>query len=241
MTCAYEPTESALVAAGGLDNLCTVYRVSESSTIETELQYHDGYLSSCRFLDVSTILTSSGDSTCALWDLAASKPKHVFSDHSGDVMALDVSPTDPWTFVSGSCDCSAKLWDARASKCVMTFPGSEGDVNAVAFMRNGLAFVTGTEEGIARMQDIRSFGVVNEFANDVMVTGISGVAFSKSGRLLFTGCDDNNVYAWDTLEDRSSPLQVHEYHQQRVAAVALPLSGQCVAAASWDTDVSLWA
>lgn len=63
MTCAYSPTGSA-VACGGLDNICTIYQLStRDGNVRTtrELLGHTGYLSCCRFLDKSKILTSSGD------------------------------------------------------------------------------------------------------------------------------------------------------------------------------------
>ncbi len=114
-------------------------------------------------------------------------------------------------------------------------------INAAAFMPSGLAFATGAEEGVSRLFDLRCYAPVNEFSNDVMVSGIASLAFSRSGRIVFTGGDDNVLYAWDALEDRPSPLQSLEDHQGRVAAIAVPESGQCVAAASWDFDVSIWA
>ncbi len=73
MTCAYAPSGN-LVACGGLDNLCSIYKISGAQTSEgaaknasQELAQHEGYLSCCRFLSDSQILTSSGDSTCLLW------------------------------------------------------------------------------------------------------------------------------------------------------------------------------
>ena len=76
MTCAYEPTKGMYVACGGLDNLCSVYKV-DSEALATgnsrdnyaELVKHDGYLSCCRFIDERKIITSSGDATCILWDI----------------------------------------------------------------------------------------------------------------------------------------------------------------------------
>ena len=51
---------------GGLDNICSIYslRTREGNVrVTKELQGHTGYLSCCRFLDDSKILTSSGDMT----------------------------------------------------------------------------------------------------------------------------------------------------------------------------------
>lgn len=65
MTCAYAPSGS-FVACGGLDNICSIYSLKTREgnvRVSKELQGHSGYLSSCRFLDDSRILTSSGDMT----------------------------------------------------------------------------------------------------------------------------------------------------------------------------------
>ena len=46
MTCAFEPTNNRLLASGGLDNLCSVYKISEDGKADTraakELAGHDG-------------------------------------------------------------------------------------------------------------------------------------------------------------------------------------------------------
>ena len=74
MTCAY--SKNGMVACGGLDNLCSVYKVpnnmdgnTPSSKPAAELAQHEGYLSCCRFVngDDKEIITSSGDSTCIMW------------------------------------------------------------------------------------------------------------------------------------------------------------------------------
>ena len=71
MTCAFEPTQGELVACGGLDNLCSIYKINTTGDggagqygapqrAHKELAAHDGYLSCCRFFDNgSKIITSS--------------------------------------------------------------------------------------------------------------------------------------------------------------------------------------
>jgi guanine nucleotide-binding protein G(I)/G(S)/G(T) subunit beta-1 len=93
MSCAFEKETDRLVACGGLDNICSIYDVSSAGSVggvalPNELVGHDGYLSSCKFLPGNKVLTSSGDSTCALWDIADGKGRKLqtFSDHSADVM-----------------------------------------------------------------------------------------------------------------------------------------------------------
>jgi len=47
------------------------------------------------------ILAGSGDSTCALWDVEKSSLIQSFHGHGGDIMAIDLSPSETGnTFVS---------------------------------------------------------------------------------------------------------------------------------------------
>jgi guanine nucleotide-binding protein G(I)/G(S)/G(T) subunit beta-1 len=118
MTCAYSPS-GQLVACGGLDNLCSVYKLPGTSAAGKqdggkqltygELAQHEGYLSCCRFIHDDEIITSSGDATCILWDVDGKQPKAIFNDHTGDVMSISVFD-ERGLFVSGSCDSTAKLW-----------------------------------------------------------------------------------------------------------------------------------
>lgn len=53
-------------ACGGMDNMCTVYDVNNrdstgAAKMVRELAGYEGFLSSCRFLDDTHILTGSGD------------------------------------------------------------------------------------------------------------------------------------------------------------------------------------
>lgn len=64
MTCAYSPS-GQFVACGGLDNLCSVYRVPQGvrdggatagpQKTHAELAQHEGYLSCCRFISDSEV------------------------------------------------------------------------------------------------------------------------------------------------------------------------------------------
>ena len=110
MTCAYAPSGS-YVACGGLDNICSIYSLKTREgnvRVSRELPGHTGYLSCCRFLDDNQIVTSSGDMTCALWDIETGQQITSFTGHTGDVMSLSLAP-DTRTFVSGACDASSKV------------------------------------------------------------------------------------------------------------------------------------
>lgn len=246
MTCAYEQSAHQLVACGGLDNVCSVYKLKPPgntiSRAEVELRGHDGYLSCCRFLSPSQILTCSGDSTCVLWDLTRREKIRDFTDHGADVMSVSVSPTNPNVFCSGSIEPNVKVWDIRAPSrpCTHTFAGHESDVNAVDFFPDGNAVGTGSEDASCIIYDLRARGALNKFTDEQAMLGIFSVNFSKSGRLLFAGYEEHMCYAWETI---SSDLIYHtlQGHTNRVSTVGVNPDGNALCTGSWDQTLMVWA
>jgi len=246
MTCAYSDA-GTFVACGGLDNLCSVYQVpSAGDTTQgqqqksvCELAQHEGYLSCCRFIGESEIITSSGDSTCILWDVESRSPKAIFDGHTGDVMSVSVHK-DKNIFCSGSCDATAKLWDFRDSKApARTFPGHESDINSIQFFPDGNAFVSGSDDSTCRMFDIRAYKQVNRYANNKILCGITSVAFSKGGHLMFAGYDDYNCYVWDTRH--ANYVEQLVGHDNRVSCLGVSSDGAALCTGSWDTLLKIWA
>lgn len=128
---------------------------------------------------------------------------------TGELFSLSLGPNQN-VFVSGACDATAKLWDIRTGKATQTFVGHESDINAVSyvailsiafrsspdligpnrFFPNGDAFATGSDDASCRLFDLRADRELNAYMNDTILCGITSVAFSISGRLLFGGYDD---------------------------------------------------
>jgi guanine nucleotide-binding protein G(I)/G(S)/G(T) subunit beta-1 len=245
MTCAYSPSGN-LVACGGLDNLCSVYKLPSNKDgsnaqqkTHGELAQHEGYLSCCRFIRDDEIVTSSGDSTCILWDVETKSPKAIFNDHTGDVMSVSIWDSHE-VFVSGSCDATAKLWDHRQSKsCVKTFAGHESDINSVQFFPDGNGFGTGSDDSSCRLFDIRAYDQLNRYSADKILCGITSVAFSRSGKFLFAGYDDFNCYIWDT--QLGTMVDELNGHDNRVSCLGVTNDGKAMCTGSWDTLLKIWA
>lgn len=241
MTCGYSPSGN-FVACGGLDNLCTVYDLKLKDhgppRLARTLSAHIGYISCCRFISDHNIITSSGDMSCILWDIEANKMVQDFSGHTGDVMSVSISP-DKNTFVSGSCDSSTKLWDLRTTRCVQTFKGHESDVNAVEFFPSGDAFVTGSDDSSCRLFDIRADCEMNIYKRENVFCGVTSVAFSISGRLIFAGYDDLKCKIWDTL--KAQKVGTLAMHENRVSCMGVTRDGMALCTGSWDTSLKIWA
>lgn len=254
MTCAFEQTQGQMVACGGLDNLCSIYSLDSQSTgspgrATRELSAHEGYISCCRFIDTTKILTSSGDSMCMLWDVERGENIMTFKGHEGDAMSLSICPTDKNMFVSGSCDASAKVWDIRSGSCTHTFKGHESDINSVSFFPSGVAFGSGSDDSTCRIFDIRAYGEVNSFSNDKITCGITSVDFSKSGRYMFAGYDNFSCQAWDAIGSSSAPILAlvgATGHENRVSCLGINhgengTGGTALCTGSWDTFLKVWA
>jgi len=240
MTCGYSGN-GELVASGGLDNTCTVWnlRTANPNKPLRELAGHGGFLSCCRFLDTKNILTSSGDHSCAVWDIESATRTTEFRKHEADVMFVGLSK-DRNSFISGSCDKNAIAWDIKSGKATHTFYGHEKDVNCVSFFPNDQAFASASEDGTCRLWDLRSWNEINKYVFDTGngAANPTSLAFSLSGRFLFISYADNPLIIWDTLKvERKGQVQGHE---KRVTSVGISGDGSALCTASWDALIKVW-
>jgi len=242
MAVGMEQSRGNMVACGGLDNLCTVYRISQPDNA-MEMASHDGFVSCCRFLSEERILTASGDSTVILWDIPNGQPIETYAEHKQDVMSLAVSPKDPNAYASVSVDRTVKVWDIRTPRgSVQTFSGHEGDINSVSFTMDGQTLGTGSEDGTARVFDMRAHNEICKFGKIIEGEGLTSVSFSRSGRILFGGHADSNVLAWDVLSDKASPtFTLNQAHEQHVSCLGVNPKGDALCTGSWDSTLKIWA
>lgn len=245
MSCAMSPS-GRLSASGGLDNICTIYKLPEAGESANgelkshkELHEHTGYLSGAAFLDDSKVISSSGDATCILWDIEANRFINVFQGHTSDVMDVKLLG-DTGLFVSGSCDMTCKVWDVRDHKAdVMTFPGHDSDINAVDSGADGNYFCSAGDESVIIMHDVRSYGPVQNYTTPNIVASITSVAFSQSNRVIFAGYDDNQVHVWDSLT--GSKIRDLESHTNRVSCLGINKQGTALCTGGWDQLLRIWA
>uniref|UniRef100_A0A8C6UX37 Guanine nucleotide binding protein (G protein), beta 5b n=1 Tax=Neogobius melanostomus TaxID=47308 RepID=A0A8C6UX37_9GOBI len=229
MACAYAPTGCA-VACGGLDNKCS-----------KAVAMHTNYVSGCTFTNSDNqILTSSGDGSCALWDVESGQLLQSFHGHTADVLSLDLAPSETGnTFVSGGCDKKANVWDMRSGQNIQSFESHVSDINCVKYYPSGDAFASASDDATCRFYDLRADREVAVYQKDSVIFGASTVDFSLSGRLLFAGYNDYTINVWDVLKGtRSSILFGHE---NRVSRVRVSPDGTALCSASWDHTLRIWA
>lgn len=254
MAAGVEQTNGNLVACGGLDNLCTVYR-RDAPTKPIEMANHDGFISCCRFLSEQAILSSSGDSTIIKWDISRAQPVEIFAEHTADVMFLSIKPGDKNIFATCSVDKTCKVWDIRTPKtAVQTFSGFHtGDVNSIDFtVSEPNVFATASQDNSVRLFDLRAYNELNAFgqlsggggvsADGIPVDGYTSVACSRSGRLIFAGHMNGTIHAFDALSEQSKPVYAFTAaHERAVADIGMSPHGDALCSAGWDGILKVWA
>ena len=261
MSVGIEQSKGNMVACGGLDNLCTVYKL-DAPEVAMEMASHDGFLACIRFLSEEHLLTSSGDSTILRWDIEGGRVLDTFAEHAQDAMFICLRPGDPNVFVSGSVDTTAKIWDIRSpQQSVQTFGGHSSDINSVDFMPEcNTSFASCSEDGTCRVFDMRCYNEVNRFgeekikpvanpnedgeaipeADDEPVEMMTSIGFSRSGRLLFAGHSDSSLMAFDVLSDKTTPaFTISQAHDGHVSCVGVSPNGDALCTGSWDTNLKV--
>ncbi len=101
------------------------------------------------------------------------------------------------------------------------------------FFPNGDAFATGSDDATCKLFDLRADRELNSYQHDNILCGITSVAFSISGRVLFAGYDDYNCNAWDTL--KGERIGVLSGHDNRVSCLGMSGDGIALCTGSWDS------
>jgi len=205
--------------------------------VKRDFYGHTSYISCCRFLDESRILTTSGDGSCLLWDVETGCRLMVYKRNSRDLLNVAVSP-DHRTFVTGGCDHKATLWDVNSGSVVSVFAGHEADINAVRFFPAGMGIGSASDDGTCRFFDIRASRELAKYTCDDIRDGLISLAFSLSGRLICAGGEDGRCYLWDTL--RGDLVETLDGHKDAVSCLSFSPDGTALCTGGWDSQIKVF-
>lgn len=106
-------------------------------------------------------------------------------------------------------------------------------MNAVTFFPNGFIFATGSDDSTCRLFDLRADQELAMYSSFKIVCGVTSLAFSKSGRLLFAGYDNFNCNIWDTLKIKLTG--VLDGPKNHFSCLDICENSMAVASGSWDS------
>ena len=110
---------------------------------------------------------------------------------------------------------------------------------------DGNAFGTCGQDGTVRLFDIRACNQLACYSgvpSENEMESFTKLDFSGSGRLIFAGHSDGNVYAYDVLSDRTGPaFALQGAHEKAISSIGVSPRGNALCTASWDGVLKVWA
>lgn len=141
--------------------------------------------------------TACNDGLVRLWDLRTGKPKVAMESHDSEVHGVAfASGGDNPLLATGDTGGKVVVWDIQAQKSVVELEAAWTDV--VAFTPDGTMLVAAgndmAQKGLFRLWSIPEGKLLNE--QSPHDGNITGAAFSRDGKTLFTAAMDGTIKAW---------------------------------------------
>jgi WD40 repeat protein/class 3 adenylate cyclase/serine/threonine protein kinase len=164
------------------------------------------------------------DKTLREWDSVTGRLLRLYSENSGQIIAVAVSP-DGKTLASASDDGKLRLWDTVTGSVRLERRRSS-KLLSVAFSPNGEFLVWSTEDGNVGLYDVTSL-------TEQWVTKHSSwthVAFSSDGERIVSAARDSHLHFIDL---KGNTIQVIRAGDGWTTEAAFSPMGDLVAAAGW--------
>jgi WD40 repeat protein/Tfp pilus assembly protein PilF len=170
-----------------------------------------------------------------LWDLRQGEPALVgVLEPIGH--AFDFSRASG-IFASGRTDGSIALFDCVSGRRIKLLSQPMGPVRKLAFSPNGrqIAINTSNSNDEVQVFDLGKDRVIASFPHPAM-TG--DIAWRDDGRLLAVACEDQRIYVWDVVKQRSQ--SVLEGHANVGIVVAFSHDHDFLVSWAWDGTILFW-
>jgi pre-mRNA-processing factor 19 len=222
------PTNQDLVMTGGVDKTAVVFN-RRTAKKDITLVGHTKKVSSVKFHPTSDVLmTGSADSTVKIWSKAGDthKAHHTIGLHTQEVVGLSLHATNDY-LVSASKDKTWAFHNVETGKTLLQVTDvDDSPLTCVMFHPDGLILVTGTEDSLIRVWDIKSLKNVATFRGHK--GAIADLKFSENGYYLATSAQDNALKLWDLRGPKNINTMQMDSH---VLSLDFDYSGKYLAAA----------
>ncbi|KAG2053341.1 WD40 repeat-like protein [Suillus hirtellus] len=197
------------VASGSEDGGVRLWNMDTGKVIMKWMGYTKAVNSVCWSGDSQRVLSGFRDGTARQWDVESGDACLALIKANEYYIWVGVYSPDMTMFAtSAGTRQRAKIWDARTGKLVaaleidMTAVLADkyvsyrlGCVESIAISPNGRILASASHDGTARLWNLDNNQPIGSPLQHPHV--VRSVSFSAYGKLLVTGCSDNNAYTWD--------------------------------------------
>lgn len=171
-------------------------------------------VSKIRIADTGRYAITASQNNFAVWDLAWTQAKGLWSITDGLIRDVDLS-SDGEQVLLGLTNGKAIYVDLVSGRR-MEFLAHREKVNSVALSANGRYALTGGNDYRAYLWDTKTGQILRQFDHEQRV---NRVALQREGKFAFTSDDGNQALIWD-LTSQNKPIQLRSFRRQLVFSTA---------------------
>jgi WD40 repeat protein len=179
-----------------------------------KLDQQSSNVSKIRFSDNSQFAVTAGQTNFAVWNLAWSQAKGLWSISDGVIRDIDLS-NDGHQILMGLSNGKAIYVDLVSGRR-MEFLAHREKVNSVALSANGQFALTGGNDYIAYLWDTTTGQILRKFEHQQR---INRVALQRDGKMAFTSDGGNQSFIWN-LADGSKITALSSFSRQLIFSSA---------------------
>jgi WD40 repeat protein len=179
-------------ASGSRDGMVKVFSLRSLKTIRN-LQAHNSDISGIEIIDEEQkIVTASYDGTCRLWNLSSYDVEKNLVKHRARIRSIATTPDGSSVFLGFQNGTINRIYIAN-TKEKSKMSGHTDLVSALSVDPTGQYIASGSWDRTIRIWSIEKN---MEITNGQLVTGISSIAWSPDGNIVYTADLSGSVVSW---------------------------------------------
>jgi WD40 repeat protein/uncharacterized caspase-like protein len=221
-------------AAVGSGTIIELHEVATGKLVRTFAGHSTAVATVAFSADGRYALSGSRSRMICLWDLTSGHGSVAFSKLVNAPNSIAFSPDAKLALMAGGGD-TDEMIETTSGRSISTLTRHSIGAFSAAFAADGKAAATATDKAIS-LWNVAEGKEIRQLAGHSQP--ISGLAFSRDGRLLVSGSWDKTIKLWNVSDGRE--VKTLRAPSDQIIAVALSPDAQWVASGDFDNTVKLW-
>jgi WD40 repeat protein len=189
-----------------------------------------------------TLISSDLSGILKIWDLESGQSLKTFRSASTAFRALAFHPTSN-LLASSSEDGKIRLWDLTNYECFRSVLAHEMAVWQIEFSPEGNLLASCSMDGTVKLWNVNADSNLREHLQPLQTdtSFVLAIAFHPHTKILASGSFGSKIRYWDYGNNQlSGELNQEQLGDIKVFDLAFHLSGQWLAVASHESDITIW-